>query len=157
MAYARDVTIGIQHGAGCTCHKLEPVCFTPVIVHDDCPGSGVPQRPRKPVELAGRIAITWPAPWSKGVALPAWQVQIWDLDADQPITTANGIRIAIGGEGWESGGIYADLTLMVGVDGEPIPNDGNAAFDEVSKRVRTGVFRYAVAEMRTAVPDKPVG
>jgi hypothetical protein len=150
MVQAHDVYIGIQHGEDCTCHKLDPICVTPVIVHDDCPGSRAPQQPRKPVEVAGRIAITWPAPRFKGMALPAWEVQIHDLDTDRPILTATGMRIVIGVESWDSGGIYADLTLLIGDDGEPIPNDGKPAIDEDSERVRTAAFWYVVAEMRTA-------
>lgn len=150
MVQGHDVYVGIQHGEDCTCHKLDPICVTPVIVHDDCPGSDAPQRLPKPAEVTGRIAITWPAPRFKGMALPAWKVQIHDLDTDRPILTATGMRIAIGGDGWDSGGIYADLTLLVDDDGEPSPNDGKPTIDEDTKRVRTGVFRYAVAEMRIA-------
>jgi len=152
MARTADVTIGIQHGADCTCHKLDPICVTPVIVHEDCPGSGVPQQPRKPAEVIGRIAITWPSPRHEYAPLGAWEIQIYDLDADLPILTATGMRIVISADGWDSGGIYADLTLLVGKDGEPIPNDGNAAIDEDSGRVQTGAFRYAVAQMRVAEP-----
>jgi hypothetical protein len=154
MVRARDVTIGIQHGDNCTCHKLEPVCVAPVIVHDDCPGSAT-QPHRKQPETVGRIAITWPAPRHEYAPLGAWEIQIHNLDADRPILTATGMRIAIGGDGWDSGGIYADLTLLVDDDGEPIPNNGKPAIDEDSKRVRTGVFRYVVGEMRTAVAGKP--
>lgn len=150
MVAAHDIYVGIQHGEDCTCHKLDPICVTPVIVHDDCPGSGVPQQPRKSAEAVGRIAITWPSPRHEYAPLGAWEIQIHDLDADLPILTATGLRIVISADGWGSGGIYADLALLVGEDGEPLPNDGKAAIDENSRRVRTGAFRYAVAEMRVA-------
>lgn len=152
MVHEVEVNVGIQHGGDCTCKKLDPICVTPVIVGAGCPGNDgqAAPVPRAPTEIPGRIAITWPAPYAEGATLPAWRIQIHDLDTDRPILTATGLRIAIGGNGWESGGIYADLTLLVDADGQPIANDGQAGFTDDGKSVRTGMFRYAVAEMRIA-------
>jgi len=152
MTRTVDVHIGAWHGKDCTCHQLEPITFRPVIVHDDCPGTTARPAPRH-AEPIGRIAITWLAPQFKGMALPAWTIQLYDLDSDRPILTATGLRIVIGGDGWDSGGIYADLTLLVDDEGQPIPNDGKLAIGE-DERVQTAVFRYAVCEMRTAEPKQ---
>jgi hypothetical protein len=153
MVRTVDVNIGTWHGEHCTCHPLEPVTVRPVIVNDDCPGATAQPR-RKPVEIAGRIAITWPAPQHEHAPLGAWAVQLHDLDNDQPVLTATGLRIVIGGEGWHTGGIYADVTRLVGEDGKPLPNNGRPVLDESGGDAKTGVFRYAVAEMRVAEPKR---
>lgn len=105
-------------------------------------------------EAAGRIIITWPSPAAAGV-LSSWPVTIHDADTGEQILTAVKIAIVMGADdGYEGALIEADLTLLVDEDGNRI--DGGT--DSVNRAMgpdglRTGVFRFLVAEMRVAGQD----
>ena len=165
MARTVNVNIGARHGGSCTCKQLEPIVFNPVIVNDDCPGrlrehfrtvaerfQGLPH--------AGSVIITWPALRDDTLPLFSREMQIHDADTGKPLLTVTGLQIVLGGEAWRGEAIHVDLTMLADDDGQPIlggPDSVNKAYDRDSGTVRTGVFRYAVMEMRIAAADKSEG
>ena len=110
-------------------------------------------------DQAGRVSITWPSPSNNAVALCAELVAIHDADTGEQIIDAVGMRLTIGDEGGWRGPVNVELTRIVGTDGAPSrtpvlteaylahrANGGGDDFD--GPKYRTGVFRYALAEMR---------
>lgn len=164
MSRTVDVHIDKQHGENCTCHKLEPIVFNPVIVADDCPGRlrehfhTVAETFQQPPHM-GRVVITWPAVRNDALPLFSREMQIHNADTGEPILTVTGMQIVLGGEAWRGEAIHVDLTMLADADGQPIlngPGSANKAYDRDNSTVRTGVFRYAVMEMRT-VAGNPEG
>jgi hypothetical protein len=174
VAKAIQPRVALQHGDRCTCMPLDQIEYTaiPVLVDDDCPSLG--EKPR-PVLDAGRVIITWPAATTAGV-LPLWGVRLEDADSGEPLIS--GFKLVLGTDtGYEGNIIEAEVTALVDEDGQilagsgiqPVPteeyvrhhdaaigltgdarllDEHNASFQ--GSKFRTGVFRYAVAEMRIA-------
>jgi hypothetical protein len=100
-------------------------------------------------DIAGRVIITWPAPTTAGV-LNNTHVRLTDADTGEHIVSAFKLSLVLGtDEGYEPALIEADVTAIVDENGA-ITNDANRAYDRETGRMRTGVFRYLVAEMRVA-------
>lgn len=163
MTRTVDVHISKQHGDACTCHKLDPIVFQPVIVADSCPGRSLERldavRELFPPESAGRLIIEWPPPSPHGVPLYTLRMRVYDYDTGAELTAVTGLRINLGGADWNSEPITADLTMLVNADGQPLAagepvqpqrnDDGTPGTD-----VATGVFRYEVMEMRIAKAEE---
>ena len=166
MSPAIDVEIGVQHGDGCICRPLEPIAVQPVIVDRGCRAARGHRLDEQTARVArqisddlgieapadypgGGIVIAWPKAASNGTPLVTWAVELYERETGKQILTATGMRIAIGGDSWQSEPIYADLTLLVDENGNPAEGfPANAAIDEHGE-FRTRVFRCWVAEMRT--------
>jgi hypothetical protein len=150
MAAPVQMVVGTEHGRDCTCTRLDAVEFslTPVVVDPRCPGL---YQTEKPKELAGRVAITWPA--AQGPAISARGVTLTDADTGKPIVSATKLALILGTETGFDGIVEAEITALVDEDGN-ITNDANRAYDRQADRLRTCVFRYAVAEMRVAEPGR---
>lgn len=152
MAHTAEVRIDKEHGENCTCRKLDPITFQPVIVDDECPGRlrehfGTVTKLFEPVPNGGRIIITWPAP-KAGVPLGSWKIRIHDYDTGEHLTNVTGMQISIGGTGWETKGVEAVLTALVDEGGRPLPHGAQPVIDEGGENLRTAAFRYGVVEMR---------
>lgn len=165
MVHTADINIGTKHGDACTCKQLDPIVIQPVIVADDCPGRlrehfhTVAEAFQQPPHM-GRVTITWPAARNDALPLFSREMQIHDADTGQPILTVTGMQIVLGGEAWRGEAIHVDLTMLADAEGQPIldgPGSANKAYDRDNGVIRTGVFRYAVMEMRTAAADNPEG
>lgn len=166
MSRTVDVHISKQHGDACTCHRLDPIVFQPVIVTDGCPGRNLERldavRELFQLPTAGRLVIEWPPPSPHGVPLYTPRMRAYDYDTGAELTSITGLRIDLGGAGWNSEPITADLTMLVNADGLPLAagepvqpqrnEDGTPGTD-----VATGVFRYEVMEMRVAGPVEDKG
>jgi len=125
--------------------------------------------------LAGRLIITWPAAQPAGV-LTNQLVRIEDADSGEPILTALKLALILGTDtGYLPGIIEAEITALTDEDGriqagsgvQPVPTEeymrhraaasgltepAREALEDAftGPEMRTGVFRYAVAEMRIA-------
>lgn len=90
-------------------------------------------------DVVGRLRIDWPP---ASTALTGWQVQLYDADSGEDVGHRT-LRMTIDAEAGRI--VHADLTMLVDADhaptDRPVVNDGGVA---------TAVFRWAVAEVRTA-------
>lgn len=148
MASALTVTVGTRHGEHCTCKHLGEITATAetVIVNRDCPGQRELPHDEEPI---GRVTLTWPAR-TNNAPLAVWGVRIDDADSDEQFTNVTGLRMVLGtGHGWD-GAITVDLEQLTDADGKPLPTGANVVSGEDGKSVRSGVFRYLVAEMKVA-------
>lgn len=138
-----DVAIGTRHGKDCTCVPLDPLTVTvqPVVVDRSCPAQREISRTG---EVAGRVAITWPAP-TYG-ALPGWGVSVHDADTGEQLSDVTAIRL-LSHAGDDL--LTVDLQRLVDENDTPI-QDGTPVPDETGEALRTIVLHYAVAEMRVA-------
>lgn len=91
---------------------------------------------RKPAEFAGVVDIQWPAPSSPNAVLPGWGITISDLDG--PILTVTGLDVHASA----TGEIWAELTMHVDADGQPLLRLSEAAGDA------TATFPFLVSSMR---------
>ena len=144
MAHAIEAVIGTQHGETCTCRRLDPITVTaqPVIASRGCRGQR--EIPRAD-EIAGRVAIVWPAA-GNGPLLP-FDMAVLDADSGELLTDVLAVRLVVNSRA----AITVDLERAVDADGRPI-GTGETVPDEDGKGVRTAVLRYTVAEMRIAEP-----
>lgn len=123
-----------------------------------------------------RVIITWPAPTTAGV-LPTYGVTIEDAETAEQILSGLKLALVLGTDtGYEGDIIEVEVTALVDEDGHVLPggklpvtteeyvrhhdaaigltsdarllDEHNDAFQ--GPKYRTGVFRYAVAEMRIA-------
>jgi hypothetical protein len=113
-------------------------------------------------DCAGRVAITWPPPSDGTLVLGAEPVMIHDDDTGEQIIDAVAMRLAIGDESGWHGPVMVELTRIVDADGVPsrtvflteayLAHRAAGCEDEDfdGRKYRTGVFQYAVAEMRAA-------
>jgi hypothetical protein len=92
----------------------------------------------------GMIRIEWPAanPASPYTALRGCLLTITDAVTGEPISTVTNADITIHADAARQ--VTAELTMLAGVDGEPLP-DGKPAAD--GDGIRHGVYTYAVTEM----------
>lgn len=151
MVAARDVYIGLRHGDACTCHPLTAVTMLPVIVDEACPGRDAELHPvREPTWMTRRLVITWPAANPQGLPLDAARIMLHDFATGEEILTATAVRVSASVDAGDVGGVVAELTMLVDEHGEPIRNGEWSVLNEHGHGMRTGLFRYAVAEMRTA-------
>jgi hypothetical protein len=122
----------------------------------------------------GRVIITWPAKTTSGV-LPIYRVTLTDADTGEQIVSGLKLALTLGTDtGYDGDIIEAEVTALVDADGsllpagkQPVrvdaaPTDVAESFtsEEWAEReratasapfdFRTGVFRFAVAEMRIA-------
>jgi hypothetical protein len=123
------------------------VSVQPVIVNRACPSQNELPRGEEPL---GRIVIIWPARKSEYAPLAVWEVTFEDADSGEQLTTVTGLRMMLGTRrGWD-GAIEVDLEQLADAEGDPLPSGAQALPNENGDGVRTGLFRYAVAEMRVA-------
>jgi hypothetical protein len=146
MAHTPALVIGTQHGADCTCRRLEPfeVSITPVIVDRHCPAQD--EYPRTD-DTVGRITITWPRR-SFGAISPQ-KIEMRDADTDAVLTTVTGLRVYAGAT---DDVVIAELRQFVDQDGQRVEGDPGG-IDRCIKPddgIRSAAFRYVVTEMRIA-------
>lgn len=102
----------------------------------------------------GVIVIEWPNTRIGTHGIPTWMVSITDAETGEPIHTASSMRLDAQNDGW----VYAELTQLIGPDGEPAkqgapdPVTGKIPpvefWPDETGRLREGTFRYLVSEMR---------
>jgi hypothetical protein len=119
-----------------------------------------------------RVIITWPAPTTAGV-LPIYGVTLTDADSGEQIVSGLKLALTLGTDTSYDGNIIeAEVTALVDEDGHLLPagkrpviteeyaahraaapekftdayGEHEAAFK--GQELRTGVFKFAVAEMR---------
>ena len=154
-----EARIEAQHGPNCTCTRLKPINFQPVIAGPNCPGEPTRhtgQHIAEP-EVYGSVIITWPAAAKSpflGAPLLPWPMMIHDHATGEQMLGVSGLRMAIGGKSWNDEIITVDLTELVGDDGKPLRGERILPVRGDDGRVRTGVFRYYVAEMRIREDNK---
>jgi len=168
MADSATVAVPIEtkHGDGCTCRSVGEIHLDLVAASRSCPGDRNPHRAgslaqqlepyRTPIQ--GTVVITWPAaakPPVHGAPLIPWQMEIHDHATGEQMLGVSGLRMTIGGESWNDEVICVDLTELVGDDGKPQHGKPVVPVRDPDnpERVRTAVFRYYVAEMRTTRPN----
>ncbi len=144
MAHPVEPVIGASHGEHCTCARLDPVTVTvqPVIVDSTCPGQR--ELPRVG-EVAGRVAITWPA--AKYGGMPGWGIAVHDADTGEQLVDVVAIRLLAHAV---DDTLTVELQRMVDTSDSPIQGSGKPVPDESGDALRTAVLRYVVAEMRVA-------
>lgn len=104
----------------------------------------------KPIETGRRVIITWPAPTTSGV-LPIYSVTLTDADSGEQILTGVKLSLTLGTDtGFEGDIIEADVTALVDGDGQILGPREQPVKSEGCDWFKTGVFRFAVAEMRVA-------
>lgn len=148
MVATPDLVIGTQHGADCACRKLDPVSasvtYTPVVVNQGCPGVQSPPA----TDTGERVIITWPRSHGGGV-LPIHGVTLTNADTGEQILTGVKLALTLGADTSYDGDIIeVEVTALVNDDGQILGSGDRAVFADGD--VRTGVFRFAVAEMRVA-------
>lgn len=101
---------------------------------------------REPIDTGRRIIITWPAKTTAGV-LPIQGVTVEDADTGEQILT--GVKLTLGTDtGYTGDIIEAEITALVGADGEILGPREQPVKNEDGDWLNTKVFRFAVAEMR---------
>jgi hypothetical protein len=134
-------------------------------------------------EIRGRVVITWPRPEPRATPplLGNWGVEFREYETGQVITTGFKAAIVMGTDrAWKPDALIVDLTLLADENGDPIIGEtcgellalNRAESDEyrawrdspqetrgefTGDPVRTGVFRYLVAEMRVAGHEQDAG
>lgn len=110
--------------------------------------------------LDGRVIITWPAPIN-GVVNNTLTT-LTDADSGEDIVSAFKLSLVLGTDtGFEPGVIVAEIVALVDEHGKlsrsPVATEEYATHRALTpdtpfegQEIRTGIFRYAVAEMRTA-------
>lgn len=101
------------------------------------------QPPRNSV-MYGTVILEWPKAAGDGRIMPGWRTSVFDALTGEPITTASKVRIV---DVDASYGVTADLTLLADPDGRPVTG-GSTVYPGEDGKIRTGVFRYFVSEMR---------
>jgi hypothetical protein len=98
----------------------------------------------------GRVIITWPAKTTSGV-LPIYAVTITDADTGEQIASGVKLSLVLGADtGYEGDIIEAEITALVNADGQILGSRESPVKSEDGEWFSTGVFRFAVAEMRIA-------
>lgn len=97
------------------------------------------------VEPIGSVIITWPNPG--GPPVPVTNTVLIDADTGKKILTATALVVR---SNVADNGVYADLTLICDPDGKPYLDKVGAVRFDADGNVRTGTFRFLVAEMRVA-------
>lgn len=140
MTRAVEATIGVKHGETCTCTPLDPISVSvePVLVNRDCPGQRETPRDEK---IDGRIIITWPR--SDGPAIPGWAITVADADTGEQWANVLNLRITSDPSEITTAVVERLVDATGAATNTPVR-------DESGDRIRTAVFRYAVAEMRVA-------
>ena len=104
----------------------------------------------EPVETGRRVIITWPAPTTSGV-LPIYSVAVTDADSGERILPGVKLSLVLGTDtGYEGDIIEAEVTALVNADGKILGPRESPVKSEDGEWLSTGVFRFAVAEMRIA-------
>jgi hypothetical protein len=98
-------------------------------------------------EYAGRVIITWPQ--SPDSLIHGAVVKLTDADNGQPILSALDLTVTVKPDSY----IVAEMTMLTGEDGQPLAAGMTPTRE--GDTIRTGQFRWIVAEMRTAAPDQP--
>lgn len=107
----------------------------------------------------GSVIIEWPAPRPGGGPLAGWGCKILDAGTGRMITTASQVHVPLGWAHAERA-ITCFLTMFADENGEPVlylePGPRKGTFTPPARddagNVRTGTFRFEVAEMRVAGP-----
>ena len=94
-------------------------------------------------EFEGRVIITWPEPVNG--AIHSASIAIADADTGEPIVSAMAVTVYA----TLDGPIVAEMTMLTGEDGKPLPAGAPVVTAEDGS-FRQGTFRCLVAEMRTA-------
>lgn len=96
----------------------------------------------------GAVIIEWPAPPKPDRILPGWGCKIFDAESGEQVTTVTELLVPAGCvTARPERFITADLTMFADDDGKPVPCGCAVPLDENGK-IRTGTFRFLVAEMR---------
>lgn len=96
-------------------------------------------------EFTGRLIITWPK--SDRPALLAPLTILHDADTGEQITSVASFTLSA--DATESV-VTAELTMLTDADGQPLTSAAMPVLTADGESIRTGVFRWAVAEMRIA-------
>lgn len=102
-------------------------------------------------ECVGRVVITWRADQSQG--LRPWMFAIHDADTGAMLTTVTGLRLIADAAAGPAAHVIAELRQFVDENGVRVEGapDGHNRAHLGDGTMRTGLFRYLVAEMR--LPD----
>lgn len=95
-------------------------------------------------EFAGRVILIWPKP--TGGCIPGSRMTLADADTGQPIVSALDVTVQVRLDE----AIVAEMTMLVGEDGKPLPAGEPVRFIDGTDEVPTGKFRWLVSEIRNA-------
>ena len=163
------VPIEEKHSDGCTCQPAARIELDLVMASRACPGDRNPHRggtiatqlaPFEPTPYPGiGIAITWPTAKGDGTPLMTWPMQIHDHDTGKPLLAITGVRMALGGDQWNTEAIQVDIKTFVDTDGQPlIGAPANVVPDpDNPEQLYIKVFRCYVTEMRIPALPPPLG
>lgn len=96
-------------------------------------------------EFTGRLIITWP---KGGNAVFGIGIVLADATTGEQITSALGMDVVIRADPEHV--VMATVTMLADADGKPLASFAKPVMDDGGENVRTGVFRWLVAEMRVA-------
>jgi hypothetical protein len=104
-----------------------------------------------PYDFAGRLIITWPKANPNGAPPVYAEITLADADTGVAILTAVDLTLTVS---HEQQVVAAEMTMLCDEDGKMLLAEANgrsivASVDETGA-VRTGRFRWLVAEMRVA-------
>jgi hypothetical protein len=95
-------------------------------------------------EYVGRVIIAWPQ--SQAGLVHGAKVRIRDADSGEDIVSSLDLTVTVAPDA----AIVAEMTMLTDTDGKPLPAGVSPVRDEDGETLRTGRFRWLVAEMRTA-------
>lgn len=162
------VPIEEKHGDSCTCASAGRIELNLVAASRACPGDRNPARAgsiaaqldnfEPPYYPGHGIVITWPAPTGTGTPLMTQLMQVHDTETGEPLLAVTGLRMALGGDGWDGGPLTVDLKMFVDADGQPlIGSPANVVPDPNDpERMYSRVFRCYVTEMRVLPTDPTI-
>jgi len=96
-------------------------------------------------EFTGRLIITWPKS-DRPALLPPLTI-LHDADTGEQITSVASFTLSADAT---ENLVTAELTMLTDADGQPLASAATPILTDDGEDVRTGVFRWAVAEMRVA-------
>jgi hypothetical protein len=99
-----------------------------------------------PDGFVGRLIITWPKP--TGPVVAPHGIVLTDAETGEHITSTLDADIVIHADPQQV--VTATLTMLTDADGKPLAANAKPVLDTDGENVRTGVFRWLVAEMRVA-------
>ncbi len=102
------------------------------------------------MEIAGRVAIEWPAPSACGTPLPVCAVRLHDVDTGRQLMTVTRLAMIVA-DCVSDEPIMAELTMLCDEQDRPLGPRDRPVFNE-DGTVRTAVFRWAVVASTAAMP-----
>ena len=96
-------------------------------------------------DFTGRLIITWPKP---DVAVIGHGVILTDADTGEQVFSGLDMDVVIHADPREI--VTATMTMLVDEDDQPLPGKAKPVLADDGENLRTGVFRWVVAEMRVA-------